>query len=62
MPEEDCTTVLYISSVVDPSPPVVGKPCTVRIGSGKSYHGVTARIGMLHINYCTYVHALPDYK
>ena len=56
-PEEDCTTVLYISNMMDPSPPVVGKPCTVRIGSGKSYRGVTARIGMLRLNYCTYVHA-----
>ena len=46
-PEEDCTTVLYIGSVVDPSPPVLGLPCTVRIGSGRSYHGVMAGIGML---------------
>ncbi len=61
-PEEDCTAVLYISSVVAPSPPVVSKPCTVQIGSGKSYRGVTVRIGMLRINYCTYVHVLPDYK
>ena len=56
-PEEDYTTILDISSAVDLSSSVVGKPCTVQIGTGKSYRGVTARIGMFHINYCTNVHA-----
>ena len=46
-PDEDLATVLYISSMVDPFL-LLGKPCTMRIGSGRSYRGVTAGIGVLH--------------
>ena len=57
-PDEDCTTILYISSMVEPSPPVVSKPCTVRICNGKSYRGVTVALGMLRtiITLCENAH------
>ena len=59
-PEEDCTTVLYVSSVVELSPLVVGKPHTVQISKGKSYRGVTAGIAALRtiIMLCKHAHCL----
>ena len=59
-PEEDCTTVLYISSMVELSPLVVSEPCTLQIAKEKSYCGVMVGTGMLHtiIILCEYMHYL----
>ena len=43
-PEEDCVSVVPLTSVVSPLSPVVHQFCHVRIGK-KSHKGVTMEIG-----------------
>ena len=48
-PEEDCVSVVALSSIAGSCPPTVGQLCKVRIGK-KEHKGVTMEIGMCPYN------------